>query len=686
MADFNATANGQTIIGQEPGDTINLSGFSNLYVVSVQGLVDGNSVDEYSGTTIFLGSGSNNIVSPDTGDTIIGGTGSSGDRLFDNGSANLYQLGDEGFTAYLSSDDRLTAGNGDDTVLYNYPGARNGTISLGNGNNFVDAGERSGDFTVSAGTGSNNFQFGDMTGGNVTLSLAGGAGANFVELAGSTLSTVSVSIGASTGSNTINLSDADIAAATIDLGTGDQTINFINATIGDLTISLSAGDDKFQPFYANITSLTIDRAPGSGAETVDLGNTTIGTLIDTIGNSADVIELGEATITNFTLDVAVDEFKLPDLDGLSVIPTKVNYLATTENIAAPYNTAAPLPYFVADLLFSPTPHWNATLGQALTIDFSFMQSVPSYANAANANGFTPIGPNLPAGLSPSQILAEINSGTLTDLTWSESEALTAMAAWASVANVTYVSAIDSNSVPFRIGANNQDNSGAYSYDPFAGSYNPSSWGDSEAGDVYINSILITTNPTLSPAGNAQNVAYAAWAYVHEFGHVLGLGGESGDADLSDILPGGTFIDGGGEDTGALTVMSYDNPKSREHAPGLRHRRRAVSIRRQPQFRRESQPCLDFQQHLRRHQQPDRGRRQHDRRDLGGQCLDAGLHRSEAGSLELGGESEHRHARRGARPARHSRGRPALHRLRHPGRLCRRQRHKRRGDHRLQRQQ
>ena len=471
---FSATANDQSVDGQEAYDTLVDNGFSNVTLYSYQG--------GDSHTTINVTGGSNNTIVAHILDT-VNVTSSSATIEEYEGHDNKFVLGSGTYTEYLSKNDVLTAGNGANTVDYQ-SGATNETVTLGNGTDSINAGEKSGTFTVKVGNGNDDLEFFGMTSANVTI--AAGNGNDTVD-------------GAQSG-----------GTFKVTAGTGTDDFEFWGMPSGNVTISQAA---NAAPFALNVTG------------------STLASLTTTIENVADAIAMDAGThITNLTLTVGVDGFKLPDAyAGAAIGHTTVKYVATTEKIAAPYNIAQPLPYFVSDQLFAPALHWTGTIGThttAPTITFSFMQTIPTDASSADKNGWQKLGGNVTAGMTPQQILDAHTAGTLT-INSAELAAVTALAAWAKVINVKFVSATDSSSVDIRFGANTQT-SGGYTVSPTAPPFT--------AEEIYMNKTDTTD----------QHI------YAHEIGHALGLGGESGTSDDSDTLPYG-------EDVGSNTVMSYNGP-------------------------------------------------------------------------------------------------------------------------------
>ena len=570
--------NGNNQIQLATQDTVTVGNGNNIiysyyfYHDDVVTLGDGNNqVGLANSSTLIGGDGDNSVGSVGNNEKITLGNGNNSvSGNFDD----VIELGRGNNTINMGFNDTVTAGNGDNVVVANsvvniiHPGPQsdgNDVVTLGQGNNSVLLGDWS---TLVAGNGTDVVDAGHHSGDKISL----GNGDDTVALwSNDTVTAVNgtdvINVTRYASNDLITLGDGDDAInasgasgnLTINLGAGDDVIDGSGSS-GIFAVNIGAGDDFFNFENVDDGALTINQLAGTNLDDIDLTGGHFQYVSATVGNAADIIALGDASIGDFTLNVAVDGFKLPD--GYDLFATSnqtsptaavVNYLDTGEVINSAYAKAVPLPYFIAELVNAPLPHWNDTLGQAVTLDFSFMQSLPGYANTYDGDDFTALGPNAPAGLTPQQILAEAKSGTLgVRLTGTESQALTALAAWESVANVTFVSATDSDSVAVRFGANEQLDLGSvsYSYLPPPGS-DPSSTDTGEAGDVYVESEFL--NP-LSPYYSLMPIAY-----IHEIGHVLGLGGESGTSDPYDLLPGGTIGVGGGQDSGIYTVMSYDNP-------------------------------------------------------------------------------------------------------------------------------
>ncbi|MRX06410.1 DUF4214 domain-containing protein [Pseudoduganella sp. FT25W] len=125
--------------------------------------------------------------------------------------------------------------------------------------------------------------------------------------------------------------------------------------------------------------------------------------------------------------------------------------------------------------------WNANAGQAVTLTYSFLTSVPKDATADDANGFAAMDATQQQGVR------------------------TAMAAWAAVANITFREVSSNGEI--QLGTNDQGNgSSGYAYLPETG----------------IGSVQLYTNNR-----DAFNFSFAAGDFgiavlIHELGHTLGL--------------------------------------------------------------------------------------------------------------------------------------------------------------------
>ncbi len=504
-----------------------------------------------SDDVISMGSGTGELIVPWLHDTIIGGTGSG--TFNEWFGSDSYDLSTGAYTLFLKSNDTVAIGGGTDTIegssstdnLYEFT---NGTYTVYVGShNTISITGASAVATITSESTDNLYELGD---GNFSVNL----------LSGDTFS-------AGNGTDTINLLASDTTNF-LSLGGGTDVV------LGDYNhgnFSISGGSGAYDFEFADYgtssltpTNITIGRSNGvDAASTFDFYGSTLNSVDITINNAADIIELGgNAKITNFTINVAVDGFKLPDGNSVfnsstsKLSPTAVvNYEHTNEVINSAYAQAQPLPYFIQELLFSPVPRWNNELGQGLTLEFSFMQSLPSYAlnEQDDPTNFAALGGNVPAGLSPSALLAENASHVIT-LGSAELQAVEALASWELVANVTFISAVDGDTVPLRIGSTNQGtSSGGYSYLPFTDDHNTLSASGTVSVGTEEGLVFINNDTAVEPLSDYQRV------FIHEFGHVLGLGGESGNGDIFDQLPGSTGqSNGGGEDSGIYTVMSYNN--------------------------------------------------------------------------------------------------------------------------------
>lgn len=157
--------------------------------------------------------------------------------------------------------------------------------------------------------------------------------------------------------------------------------------------------------------------------------------------------------------------------------------------------------------------YNQMPGKPVTVTYSFMDNVPSYAGSEDANGF-----------------AVFNSAM-------EAAARSALAAWAAVSNISFVEVSDAGSGgQIRFGSNVQSGSSGYAYFPN---------GTSETGgDVYIDN---TTSVNLDPT--AGDFGYLT--YLHEVGHAIGLK-HPGNYSASSTGP---YLSSTADNTDN-TVMSY----------------------------------------------------------------------------------------------------------------------------------
>lgn len=149
---------------------------------------------------------------------------------------------------------------------------------------------------------------------------------------------------------------------------------------------------------------------------------------------------------------------------------------------------------------------DSAFGTAVTITYSFMTTLPDDASATDANGFSAM------------------TAAQQEMTRS------ALAAWAEVANITFVETTASDA-DIQFGMNVQSGSSGYTV----------SWG--EAADIYINS------------GNwGGGSDWDEFVLIHEIGHALGLK-HPGNYDAGGGSTPGPYLSSS-EDNTSYTVMSY----------------------------------------------------------------------------------------------------------------------------------
>lgn len=178
---------------------------------------------------------------------------------------------------------------------------------------------------------------------------------------------------------------------------------------------------------------------------------------------------------------------------------------------------ASAPYYVSALVNANGTQWGNSPGGAVTVTYSFMTAVPSYASFQDSYGF--------AVMSTAQ----------------KDATRRALASYSAVSGLTFQEVTDSAlGSSIRFGTNYQSGSAGYTYYP---SSSPS------GGDVYIaNNYSYNTTPTEG--------TYGYLVLVHEIGHALGL-----------KHPGNYNATGGGteapylptsEDNSNNTVMTYND--------------------------------------------------------------------------------------------------------------------------------
>lgn len=177
---------------------------------------------------------------------------------------------------------------------------------------------------------------------------------------------------------------------------------------------------------------------------------------------------------------------------------------------------------IAALLPEGEPKWgSSTVGTAATVTYSFMTAAPSYADADDRFRF-----------------AEFNASQ-------REAAREALAAWAAVADITFVEVSDSGGGgQIRFGTNDQLGiSGGYAYYPSS---------SSTGGDIYISNEYATNlNPTQG--------RYGYLTLLHEIGHAIGLK-HPGDYNAGGGGTEGPYLPAS-EDSYQYSVMSYNSHPS-----------------------------------------------------------------------------------------------------------------------------
>ena len=220
-------------------------------------------------------------------------------------------------------------------------------------------------------------------------------------------------------------------------------------------------------------------------------------------------------------------------------------LTTVDNAGGGNISFLTTPYYVSGLLPSDEYRWNGHVeGSGLTLTYGFMTTMPSYAQGLGSN----------------------EEGPFRAFTAAQQAAVhRAVQNYEEVCNVDFVYMANGDNATVRFGSAVLDpNSAAHAYYP-----QRSANGDWE-GDVWFNHTVADT-ATQTPG------SYGYFVTLHEIGHTLGL------KHPHEWQDGGTQLPYN-EDSRQYTVMSYQGHPNYSYravfTAALRHRRAAVSVRRQ----------------------------------------------------------------------------------------------------------
>ena len=220
-------------------------------------------------------------------------------------------------------------------------------------------------------------------------------------------------------------------------------------------------------------------------------------------------------------------FYLWDSDGNDTAIVNADFVkipSFIENVTYTAGVQA-LPYWISALLAEYAARYSSLLGVAKTFNFGFPDTIPDYASddPEDSNNWESF--NAAQRIFTRSVFEYIAS--IVDITFTE---------------VTTIDAVNT----FSFANNNQDNSGAY------GKYPSSS---SSGSDVYVDKEWDDGSAKTGSLQPRQG-EYAAYLWMHEIGHSLGLKHPFDEANVSGDVGPPPYLQGN-EDRADWSVMSYN---------------------------------------------------------------------------------------------------------------------------------
>jgi Ca2+-binding RTX toxin-like protein/methionine-rich copper-binding protein CopC len=520
------------------------SPFNDTYVDDETKTTD-NDFDGGAGDDSITGGTSVNTLAGGLGkDTLIGGAGNDtlnggdGNDSLDGGTGDDSLTGGKGDDVYVVDADgdvvSESLAQGSDTVrttlagynltdkaanveklIYdgtaNFTGSGNAlanTITGNIGNDILDGGENDGKADLlNGGAGDDTYKVG--AGDTVIEKTAAGVDAGGTDSVQTALASYVL------GLYLENLAHPGTLNFT---GTGNALNNSLTGGSGNDKLYGMLGDDALIGGEGN-DSLN----GGAGNDTLN-GGAGNDTLFGGIGDADVAMFSGTADqyrVSRSGLGYAVSGVDGADyLDGIELLrfgdgaPT-----AIASFLASPQRQLLDLPGHMLSAMIYPATdaaRWNAgsPLGAAVTLTYSFMQSIPSYSFAGEHPGFLPM-----TAVQRSAVVSVLDY-------------------YSKVANLTFVEVTDrGGGGQLRFGTDRQTGSTAYAFAP--------NLTDPAGGDIWLANNQ-SSNSTFEAGG------YGLSTLLHEVGHALGLKhpGNYGSGDVAPFLPAD-------EDTTRHTVMSYN---------------------------------------------------------------------------------------------------------------------------------